>query len=198
MPALALTVDDVPVVTVSTRDYDIVTIRVSGCVVDENFLELEVDASRHPESAEPTYHIFVSTLALLPGQKVQIRMLDQAESSQLGKTIDELFPNEEFPSDDTDFTLNAEVFAELRKKPRLREKYTLQIASTSGAAFSGDTIMGTHGVTLSVLWNAWTPDSARASLRSYTIDELEHSAPTTSYFMEKIQVGDVVSMISSE
>jgi len=192
MPALSVSVDNAPIATVSTVGYDMVTVRASCNVVDEGFVDLEVAASNQADGSEPTYHTYVFGLALRPGQKVKIEMLESGANSHAGKTMDELFPDDEPLPADFDFTPTPEVFNELRKKPRLREKFSFRIESSSGAKFVGDAASGFYVFSLSVLWHAWSPDSTSVSLHSQTLDGLEQQAPLTSYFEERIHAGDSI------
>lgn len=192
MPALSVSVDGILLATVSTGEYNIVTVRASGDVVNKNFVGLEVVASYNPEIGDSIYHIYVSEYQLLPGQIVTIQMLESALTSHKGKTIDECYPDESPVEKNFDFTLTTDIYDELRKKPRLREKFTLRVESTNGSIFLGDTDPGIHGFSFYVLWDSWSPESSRVSLHSHTLKGLETREPMTNYFKGQIQPGDSI------
>ncbi len=192
MPALSVSVDGILLATVSTDEYNIVTVRASGDVVNTDFVGLEVAASCNPENGDSIYHIYVSEYQLLPGQIVTVQMLESALTSHKGKTIDECYPDEEPIDKNFDFTLTADIYDELRQKPRLREKYSLRVESTNGSRFIGDTEPGIHGFSFSVLWDSWSPESSRVSLHSHTLKGLEAREPMINYFKDQIKPGDSI------
>lgn len=196
MPAISITVDHIVLATISTQNYDMITVRVNGGAVDDEFLVLEAAASKHPKEGESTYHLFIPAFVLRPGQQVKVAMLKNGENSHHGKTIDEVFPEAESTSDDDVEPMNV-IAEKLEDRPRRREKYAFSIESSSGARVVGDTVPQMHIFALSAVWHTWTPDSTRISLYSRTIDGLEQKTAANSYFEEKMQMGDAILFVAT-
>ena len=108
-----------------------------------------------------------------------------------GKTIEELF-TDEMPTTETDFKPTAEMYNELRTKPKLRDKFSFRLTSSAGASFVGDTAPDEHGFGFSVLWNSHHSERARVSLHSYTLEGLESHGPMNNHFEERINYGGSV------
>jgi hypothetical protein len=89
--------------------------RSRGTGIDEDLADLEVSGGSYPDGRESTYLTWVSALSLQPGQVITVLLLENAPTSHLGKTIAELFPDEE-PSATTDFKPTPEIIAEIRSR----------------------------------------------------------------------------------
>lgn len=193
MPALEISVDGVSVVTVNTDGLDVLGINVGGTQIDEELASLDVSGGSYPEGGPPESLTWIASTPLCSGQQVSVVFHEQGSSTQPGKTIEELFPDEP-PVEQTDFTPTEEMFKELRAKPKLREKFNLQLVSSSGASFVGETSPAEHGFGFSVLWNSFHPERARVSLHAYTLDNLENRGPFNNLFEEKLACGGSVEL----
>jgi len=191
MPALTVSVDGVTLATVSTDGYDVMSVRASGTRVDEDLATLDLSGGSYPESGESTYLTWISEVPLQAGQVVTVTFLEEALTSHAGKTIEELFPDEP-PSTQTDFKPTADMFAELRAMPTLRDRFSFRLVSSSGTNFAGETPLDEHGFGFTVLWNSHNPERARASLHSYTLNNLEARSPMNNHVEEKLHYGDWV------
>lgn len=94
MPALEISVGGVTVVTVNTDGLDVLGINVGGTQVDEELASLNVSGGSYPEGGQPLSLTWVASIPLWAGQKVSVVFLAQGLSTQPGKTIEELFPDE--------------------------------------------------------------------------------------------------------
>lgn len=191
MPALDISLDGVKIATVNMDGLDVVSLNVGGTQVDEDLASLDVSGGSYPEDGQPTSLTWVGSVPLRAGQKINVVFLESAASSHSGKTIEELFPDEP-PCTQTDFTLTAEMFRELRAKPKHRETFSFRLSLSSGTSFVGTTAATEHGFGFSVLWNSFHPERARVSLHSYTLDSLEAHGPMNNLVEEKIQYGSSV------
>lgn len=191
MPALNVSVDGATIATVCTAGYDVLNVRAGGTRVDDDLATLDVSGGSYPEDGQSTYLTWICDLPLQPGQVVEVIFLETGSTSHRGKTIEELFPGET-PTEPTDFKPTAEMFAELRNRPKLHEKYAFQLVSSIGTVFAGETTPDEHGFGFSVVWNSFHPERARVSLHSYTLDGLESHGPMNSHVEERMQYGDSV------
>lgn len=191
MPALSVSIDGVMLATVSTEGFDVMSVRASGTRIDDGLATLDLSGGCYPEGSESTYLTWINDLLLQAGQVVRVTFLEAASSSHAGKTIEELFPDEPFPTQ-TDFKPTAEIFTELRAMPMLREKFSFRLALSSGTDFVGESAPDEHGCGFTVLWNSSNPERARASLHSYTLENLEARGAMNNHVEEKIYYGDWV------
>jgi hypothetical protein len=130
---------------------------------------------------------------LRPGQRINVVFVENGKSSHPGKAIEELFPDE--PSiTRTDFKPTAEMFEELRAKPKLREKFSFRLFSSSGASFVGESAPSEHGFGFTVLWNSFHPERATVSLHTYTLESLETRSSLNYLFEEKIAYGGSIEL----
>lgn len=188
MPALSVSIDGVTLATVSMDGYDVMSVRAAGTRIDDGLATLDLSGGSYPEFGESTYLTWISDVPLQTGQVVTVTFLETASSSHAGKTIEELFPDEP-PSTQTNFKPTAEMFAELRAMPTLRDRFSFRLASSSGTNFAGETAPDEHGFGFTVLWNSSNSERARASLHSYTLNNLEARGPMNNHFEEKLHYG---------
>lgn len=191
MPVLSVSIDGVTLATVATDGYDVMSFHVSGTRIDDCLATLDLSGGSYPETGESAYLTWISEVPLQAGQVVTVTFLEAGLTSHAGKTIEELFPDEP-PSTQTDFKPTAEMFAELRATPLLRDRFAFRLVSSSGANFAGETLLDEHGFGFTVLWNSHHPERARASLHSYTLNNLEARGPMNIYVEEKLHYGDWV------
>ncbi|KWO68061.1 hypothetical protein WM31_17190 [Burkholderia ubonensis] len=78
--------------------------------------------------------------------------------------------------------------------PKLREKFVLDLKSSSGKSFAGETTAGEDGFALSILWDATRPERARVSLHSNSLDRLEAKGPLNYLFKDDMILGGFVEL----
>jgi len=194
MPSLTVTLDGNALATVCCDGFDVVTVRVTSTRIDEDFSNLGVTAGSYPDEGESTYLTWVNELPLRPGQQVGVTLSQEGVTSHPGKTIEELFPDEELAKTPDDLTPTHEVFEELRRRPNLRDSYALRYNSTLGTSYAGRTSPEKHGFAFTVLWNSHRPERVSVSLYSFTIDSVEQRAPGHDYAREHLQIGQSVTV----
>jgi hypothetical protein len=193
MPSVAVEVDSKPLATIRCDDFHVVAIRVSSTRIDETFATLEMTASTHPETGESTYLVWVHDYPLQPGQYVVVRLMDEGETTGEGKTIDDLYPDEDAECHQEPKS-EAECFQELRAMPKLRTGYTFKLNSPAHPSYRGATQPDEHGFSFNLLWNWVRPNRASVSLSSYTIDSVEKRTPSREHSHEYIQAGQSATL----
>jgi hypothetical protein len=193
MPALSVSIDGNTIATVCTDGYDTLSIHAGGTRIDDDLANLDIAGGSYPKDGESTYLTWVNALPLQSGQVVIISFIESATSSHAGKTIEELFPDEE-PIEMPDFKPTTEMFNELRAKPKLRDQFYFRLESSLGTSFVGETTPDEHGFGFTILWHSSHPERARVSLHSYTLESMEARGPTNYHVEERIHVGDSVRL----
>ncbi len=196
MPALSVSVDGKIIATVCTEGYDLLDFRTGGALIDSDLATLDVFGHARLENDKSLFHIWVCELPVHSQQTVAISFLENASSSHAGKTIDEVFPDDDSP-EPTEFKVTDERMAELRAMPKLREKYRFHIESSQGRSFTGESIPDAHSFAFSVFWSSFDAGYARVSLHSSTLDSLESRGPVHHYFQDKLYAGDTVRFVVS-
>ena len=191
MPALRTLIDGVPIATVSSDGYNLLSVYISGTRINEELATIEVSGGMYPKGGESTYLIWATDIHLLPYQEVTVQYLKQAETSHPGKTIDEQYPDEP-PCEVEDFTPTPVMFAKLRTMPTFRDGFMLSLESSQGARLLVETNPEDHGFAFSVVWDSFCPQRARMSLHSYTIQSMEDRIGGHYYVQEKMNCGDEV------
>lgn len=191
MPALSISIDDVALATVSMDGYDVMSVHIGGTRVDETLATLDLSGGSYPDAAESTYLTWINQIPLLPGQVITVTFLDAAFTSHAGKTFEELFPDEP-SSTQTEPKPRSDMFAEVRAMPKLRDRFSFRLVSSSGTNFTGETTQDEHGFGFHVLWNSRSPDRARAAFHSYTLDQLKARGPMNYHFEDDLHYGDWV------
>lgn len=193
MLSIAISLDGTHLAPVCCDGFDVVSVRVGGTRVEEECATVGMSAGAYPDQGESTNLMWVNEVAVLPGQTVAVSLLEASIMSHSGKTIAELFPDEERSNVD-DFKPTPEMFQELRVKPRHRDGWSFWLSSTPGTLYTGRTAPEEHGFGFSVLWNMHRPERASVSLHSYTIDSLEHQTPMHDHVREHLQLGQSVAI----
>jgi hypothetical protein len=170
MPAFVVSVNGTHLVTVSTKNRNIIHILVSGDLVAPEFSALEVSGGLYGEGSNSTHLIWVSGKELFPGDEIEVRMLEHADSSHPGQTIDELCPEGVQPI--CPEKTNDQILLELAQTPSLRECFSFSLLGPAGEEVDIRPASDCHGYGFSVTWNWKSPDQARVSLSSYSIRNL--------------------------
>lgn len=191
MPALSVSIDGNLLATVCADGLDSLSVGVRGTLVDEEIADIDVHGGSYPENGDSTFLIWVGETYLQCGQVVTVSLLETASSTLQGKTIEEMFPDEQ-ASIHTTFKPLPEMVEELRGRPKFREKFAFRLESSLGTKFVGETKPGEFGFAFSVHWNSFHPERASVSLHSYSLEDLEARGPLNYYASERICYGDSV------
>ena len=185
MPFLSVIVDGTAVATVDTKNRDIVTVRVGGSRDDDDFADLSVTGGIYDCDGTTEHRIWVDRMQLAAGQTVSVAFLAQANPFGEGKTIEELYPDldeSRLPS----AVDRAELAAEIRQLPLVRDGFSLRLVSSDGTASTHATGPDEHGFGFNIMWNYRHPDRVAMSLTAYTIDSVAEEAPGRTLADRKI------------
>lgn len=136
--------------------------------------------------------IWVADQSLLPGETLSVKMTDECCIADKGRTIQELYLDDEF-STQTDFTINDEMAAEIRARPRLHEAFSVQVETSNGqnaAALSNEL---NTSFTFGVLWNFTRPTEVRVRLNTHCLDDVLARKVGTNHLEGVLTFGDSAS-----
>jgi hypothetical protein len=94
VPVLAVAIDRRIAAAVPCDRFHVVNARVAGSLVETQFATVELSASTHPEVGEGTYLTWLNEVELQPGQVVTVQFLSNGDVIGVGRTIEELFPED--------------------------------------------------------------------------------------------------------
>jgi hypothetical protein len=190
MPALRLSIDEKPMATVCTDGYDLVTARVWGTRVDEEFALVEMSAGTYPEGGEPTDLTWLSLMPLKPGQVVAIELLDEAPTEPAGQSFDDMFPDaDKVEPREMAFAPDDAMLAELKAAPHVREGHAFELTTKDGTV-SAVVAPQEHGFGFTTTWHAGQPDEARLSVHTYSLESMATRQPGRTTIKDKLQVGE--------
>ena len=192
MPGLAVTVNGREVATVSTEGYNLLGVRVAGDLISEEFANLDVSGGLYGEGDKSQHLTWVNLVPLEPGDEVAVAFLGEATTSHPGKTLDELFPEDERPMGPWEPL--EKMFEDLAERPRLRDRFEFVITPPDSEPIRATTMPGDHSFGFSVSW-AWTsPDRARVSLSSTSLEQIQRRVNGTYHAQFKLQIGQEVKL----
>jgi hypothetical protein len=193
MPILCVDIDGRTVASVRCDDYHVVNARVHGSLVQPQFATLELTTSTHPDTGEGTYLLWLNELELQPNQVVLLRFLAAGEVVGVGRTIDELHPEDQDAVSSPDKSIE-ECFSELRAKPNIRSGYSFLASTPTLSSYSGATVHGEFSFSFGALWNWLRPGRVSVSLSTWTIDSVEFNTPSREHFREYMNPGNEASL----
>lgn len=190
MAFLRVSVDRNVLAVVSTAERDIVSVRVGGERVGEDFATLSVTGGIYDRDGVTDHRIWVDERVLVTGQHVEVSFAAEDVETGPGTT----FASTPFPSGEAGSADVAAIFAEVRDLPQLRSRYVLRVESSSGVSSQCVTTPDEHGFGMSVLWNCLHPERASVSVHAYTLDGLENGKPGRDFVREKLELGGWVRL----
>jgi hypothetical protein len=192
MPGLAVTLNGKELATVSTEGCNLLSVRVAGDLISEEFASLDVSGGLYGEGIKEPTLTWVNLIPLNPGDEVEVTFLQEAMTSHPGKTLDELYPEEERPMGPWEPL--EKMFDDLAKEPRVRERFGFVITPPDGEPIRTATMPNDHSFGFSVSW-AWNhPERARVSLSSASLEDISKRVGGTDHAEFKLQIGQGVKL----
>ena len=198
--ALRLLLDGKHLATICLDDFDVVSARVHGSKVDDDVATLYVHAGIYPQSGESTYLTWVDHLPLQPGQALTAYFDTTGVTAPAGKTIDELYPDDDEAEEDDDAPeLSREaVISAVRAKPQLWASASFRCETSHGTVATGSTRAEDHGFAFSIVKPPLPTKQLKISLDTYTLDDVEQQAPGHYLLQEGLAPGGWVRFEMTE
>jgi len=191
MPGLAVTLNGSKVAVVSSEGLNILSVRVHGDVVGPEFATLDVSGGLYGEGPNSTNFIWVADRPVAPGDEITVTLLENASTSHRGKTIDELYPEDEQPMGP--WPSMELAFEQISNMPKVRSGFRFEVVPPSGDAIRSRTAANDHLFGFSILWNWKRPDRARVSLSSNNLEQIEKRAGGIDHAEFHLEYGQSVS-----
>ena len=171
MAGLRIAVNGKQLVSVSTEGLNIVTVQIHGDVIGEELAVINVFGGLYEGKETDSHLIWVSDYEITPSDEVEVTFLDDVETSRPGKTIEELHPESEQQTEP--WQPMEEMFKDLAKKPKMRQKFSFELVPSSGGAIHSSTEPNDYMFHFGVMWKWLNPEKAAVSLTSNTLDGIE-------------------------
>ncbi len=181
-PGLRVALNGTELVTFSADGLNMLEVRVHGNRTNSKFASLHVSGGLYGEEHEKKHFIWEAERELSPGDEVAVTFLEQASTSRAGKTIGEIFPEEERPQGPPE-SLD-QLFERLAREPTIREGFAFTLTPSPGETIRARTRPEDDSFGFSVRWVWLHPERARMSLGSNTLKEIakRESGPTYARF----------------
>ena len=192
MPGLVVTLNGKLLVSVSTEDLNVLTVRVHGDVIGPGFASVELDGGHYGDVKNNKHLIWLNGREIDPGDEIDVEFAKETLTSEPGKTIEELYPDDDAQIEPWQSV--EEVFKDLEKKPKVREQFAFRLVSPSGEVIDSCTEANDHGFGFSVLWDWTRPDIARVSLASSSLESIEKRQGGTEHARFRLQLCQSVKL----
>jgi hypothetical protein len=190
---LRVTVDRVDAAVIDTSGREVISIRVGGTKIDDDYADLGVTGGTYGQEGPTDHRIWIDQMALKVGQVVGVEFVEHGIQTGTGKTMIELYPAHSEAGTPRPLD-RAGLAAELREMAPVRPGYEIRFVRSDGSAATLFTTPDEHGFGFSVLWNSLSPDRVSVSLHSYTLDSIVSEAPGRSTVREKMALGEAVRL----
>lgn len=193
MPGISIQLDGIHIATISLSGMDVVDVSAHGALDQKPKAALGAMGGNYAEGG-CGHLIWVSDQTLLPGEVLSVKLNAACDSSDQGKTIQELFPDDE-PCTQTDFTINDEMAAEIRARPRLHDEFAVQVETSQGQRAVA--VSNEHNTSFSfgVLWDFTCPTQARVRLTTHCLNDVLARQTGTNHFEAILSFGDSASFM---
>jgi len=192
MAGFLITVNGKQLVSVSNEGLNIFTVQIHGDVIGEELAAIEVYGGHYGDDEADKHLIWVSDYEISSKDEVEVVFCKDIATSHPGKTIEELHPETEKPSGPWQPT--DEIFKDLATQPRLRKKFTFELATPVGEVIRSSTGQNEYSFHFSAMWRWIKPDEARVSLTSNTLEGIEKREAGLKHAAFTLQYGQGVKL----
>ncbi len=176
--------------TVSSDGLSLLSLRVHGDRISPEFASIEISGGLYGDEVEHKHLIWESDRIIAPGDEVSVTFLETAISSRSGKTIDELYADEDEPQGP--WQPIEQMFQNIAQRPKVRDRFSFLIHSSSSEPMSFETLPDDHSFGFSATWIWMHPERLRISLNSNTLENIAKREGGTDHASFRMQYGDQV------
>ena len=188
MAGISIQLDGSPIATINLSGMDVVEVSAHGALDQNPKAVLSASGGNYAHGGRG-HLIWVAEKSLLRGEVLSVTLHDACDSSEEGKTIQELFPDEE-PCTRTDFTINDEIAAQLRARPVLHNDFAVQVETSQGQRAVAVSNQHNTSFSFRVLWDFTRPAQARVRLATHCLEDVLARRPGTDHLTAILSFGD--------
>jgi hypothetical protein len=188
MPAISIQLDLVQLAMINLEGMEVVDVSVHGALERHPKATLDAHGGNYSEGGCGQL-IWVAEQPLQQGQVLKVTLIESCDAWDQGKTIDELFPDEE-PCTQTDFTISEEMAAEIRARPNLHEAFSVHVKTSHGQRAETVSDPLNSNFSFSVMWNFTQPTQVRVRLNTHCLDDVVARKAGTNHLTATLTFGD--------
>lgn len=185
-PGLVVRVNNEVVAAVSSENFNILSIRIHGDVLSPEIAVLDVTGGYYGGPEETKHLIWVNDKELSELDEVEIQFQDIPASSHAGKTIKEIYPEDDASADKHPLDI-AELAGFLRGQPRLRNGFDLHVRVSDADPQIFSVRDPDHSFFISAMWDWKSIDSAKLSVSSTTIQNIAEQKSGANYLRRRLR-----------
>lgn len=189
--SISIEVNGVGIATISLAGMDVVDVSVFGGLDREQKAMLSAMGGNYSEGG-CGHLIWIAERGLLPGELLSVRLNETCGIATPGKTIAELYPEAE-ASTRSDFSVSADMAAEIRARPRLHEGFKVQVETSRAQQACARSDELNTCFTFGILWDRFRPDQLCVRLASYCLDDVVARTGGNAHLETTLSMGDSVS-----
>ena len=191
MSAITVELDGTLLTTIDLDKLEVVDVSVHGALHQNPKARLSAHGGNFSQGGGG-YLIWISEDSVPAGKVLTVKFADSCGVSDKGKTIRELFPDETV-SKRTDFTIDSQMAAELRSRPRLYEKFTVSVESPDDVHSTVTSDDRNTDFIFGILWDATRPTQARLRFATYCLEDVLARREGTVHIKTTILFGESAS-----
>lgn len=177
-------------VTVSAEGRNMLHVRVNGVRANAEFAWLDVAGGWYGGDGPSSHLLWEADRLIQPGDEIEVTFLEDASTSRPGKTIEELYSeNEEKVGPPPSVE---QILAQRALEPLLRDGYVLSLTPPNGEAIIAQTEPEEFDFGLSVHWVWMYPERATVYLSSSSLDKVARREPGRRHARFYISSGERV------
>ncbi|MBB1521374.1 hypothetical protein [Aquipseudomonas guryensis] len=190
MPAISVTLNGNLIAKVSTGNLNILSVRVSGDILADTFATIDFSGGRYEPDSESKHLIWLNEQVLQPNDQIEVSLHEQGETSLIGKTIEELYP--EPPQAHDESITPEEIFSELSQRKAVRSGFRFEIVTPTGEVLNSRTNPGDYCFGFTTIWNGKNPDRAKTWLTSNTLERIALRENGSDHARLTLQLGQSI------
>lgn len=192
MAGITVHLDGKRITTVNLTGLEVVDVSTHGALDQNPKASLSVSGGTYTDTDAAGHWTWVAEMPLQVDQVVKISFVEECEAGERGKTVQELFPDEE-PCDQTDFSITPAMALEIRARPRLHEGFSVRAQTSLGHQSVATSDERNTSFSFRVLWDWTRPGQARVRLGTHCLDNVLERTVGSEHLQLTLSLGDSAS-----
>lgn len=188
MVGIAVELDGTLLTTINLAELEVVDVSVHGALDQDPKAILSASGGNYSNGG-CGHFIWIPGHAVPAGKVVKVTLTDSCSVADKGKTLLELFPDDPALTR-TDFSINKELAAELRARPRLHEEFAVRAETSNGQHSIAASDEQNTSFSFGILWDWTRPAQARVSFSTNCLDDVLARRLGTKHLDATISSGD--------